>query len=148
MFQDLQQWLQQTTQNPQENLIQLRDQLCAGFFLIFCSNFIVSFDYLKKVQNYLVPEYFEALKSELEKREQENKSTTTTTKADDLKSVNPIEKLQILFLFLKEIALNLLEKMKIRHRLLVFAIKSNTKNFLLFCKKLLQIILRKLKIIL
>ena len=65
IFQDLKQWLQQTIQNPQENLIQLRDQLCAGFFLIFCSNFIDSFDYLEQVKNYLVPEYFEALKNEL-----------------------------------------------------------------------------------
>ena len=105
---------------------------------------------MKKVQNYLEIEYFEALKIELEKREQDNKEAKAKAEAEavDLKSVNLIKKLKIIFLFLKEIALNLLEKMKIRHRLLVFAIKSNTKNFLLFCKKLLQIILRKLKIIL
>lgn len=152
IFQDLKQWLHQTAQTPQETLIQLRDQLCAGFFLIFCSNFQNSFDYLKKVENSLAAEYFEALKSELEKREQENKNKLSKNilinPNSDIKNKTITEKLQFIFLFLKEMALNLLEKMKIRHGLLVAAIKSNTKNFLIFCKTLLKIILRKFKIIL
>lgn len=139
IFQDIQKWLQVTsTQNTQNDLVQLRDQICAGYFLIFCPSFSVSIDHLNQVKSSLVTEYFDALKSELEKREMQE------TKVVPKPQRNLSEKLQLVFVFLKEIALNLLEKMKTRYALLVAVIKSNSENFLLFCKKLLQIILRKL----
>lgn len=130
------------SQGNSHSYVQLRDQICAGFFLIFCSNPKISLDYLHEIKNSLASEYFEALKTELLKRDQ-----------DHIREINSIPKLgmdgklNFLFCFLKEIAINLLEKMKTRHGLIVAAIKSNAKNFLLFCKNLLKIILRKLKII-
>ena len=136
IFQDIKNWLQQTSQNSEENLVQLKNQICAGFFLIFCTKFEIAIENLENVKNSLLPEYFDALKTELEEREKDKKIVITNP--------NYTEKLKLFFLFLKEIALNLLEKLKNRYALLVEIIKSNTKNFLLFCKKVLQIILRKL----
>lgn len=100
---------------------------------------------MEQVKSSLAPEYFEAIKNELEKREH----VTEDENKKENKNINPnsFEKLKFIFLFLKEFALNLLEKMKNRNAFLVAAIKSNTKNFLLFCKNLLQVILRKMKII-
>lgn len=143
IFQDIQKWLQETsTQSTQTDLVQLRDQICAGYFLIYCPSFNVAIDHLKEVKDSLALEYFDALKNELEKREKDENDLKVITKPQTTNSTN--SKLLLVFLFLKEIALNLLEKMKTRYALLVAVIKSNSEKFLLFCKKLLQIILRKL----
>ena len=151
IFSDLKQWLFKITENtPNENLIQLRDQICAGFFLIFCPSLDSSLHYLEQVENLLEPEYFKALKIELENKETAKEKEIIEAKKEKenfIVSNTLTKKLSVLFLFLKEIAFNLLEKMKSRHGLLVAAIKSNTKNFFLFCKNLLQIILKKFKVL-
>lgn len=108
-------------------------------------------NYLGKVKSSLAPEYFDAIKNEMEKREQVKEEEEEENNHLNNKKINiakVTEKLSFILLFLKDFALNLLEKMNNRHVLLVAAIKSNSKNFLLFCKNLLRIILRKMKIIL
>lgn len=149
LFQELKDWLQLLTNNTEatataiensSSVIQIRDQLCAGFFLIYCKKYEESKGYLEQVEELILPEYFEALKGELEKRQQQQQSVSNNN--DTLYT-----KYSKVLLFIKEFASALLEKMKTRHSLLVAAIRSNVKNFVLFCKKLIEILLRKLRIL-
>lgn len=117
--------------------------------MILCDDVNLSLNYLEKVKSSLAPEYFDAIKNEIEKREQvkeDDENNNLNNKKINI--FNVTEKISFILLFLKDFALNLLEKMKTRHVLLVAVIKSNSKNFLLFCKNLLRIILKKMKIIL
>lgn len=147
LFQELKDWLQLLTNNTEatataiensSSVIQIRDQLCAGFFLIYCKKYEESKAYLEQVEELILPEYFEALKGELEKRQQQQSVSNNDTLYTKYSKV---------LLFIKEFASALLEKMKTRHSLLVAAIRSNVKNFVLFCKKLIEILLRKLRIL-
>lgn len=152
LFQELKDWLQLLTNNTateiqeqQEqntSVIQIRDQLCAGFFLIYCKKYEESKGYLEQVEELILPEYFEALKGELEKRQQQQ---IVSNNNNDISTL--YTKYSKVLLFIKEFASALLEKMKTRHSLLVAAIRSNVKNFVLFCKKLIEILLRKLRIL-
>lgn len=152
IFQDLKNWLRNSTKLISENdeiVIQLRDQLCAGFFLIYCTKYEIARDHLFQVKELLVPEYFEALNEELDKRNQTEASNDNNKFITDNSSyLNQLKILIINFCSsFKEFALNLLEKMKLKNYLLVNFIKSNSRNFLFFCQKLLNILLKKLRII-
>lgn len=151
VLQDLKDWLKESNQLITENneqIIQLRDQLCAGFFLIYCTSYETAQEHLEQVKESLVPEYFEALKEELHKRNQNEGHEQEVIEAHNQNKITQIRSFIANFLlFIKEIALGLLEKMKSKHSLLVHAIKSSSKNFLLFCQRLIQVILVKLRII-
>lgn len=176
MFSDIKIWLQSvqsqsnaiTNENENEIFIQLRDQLCAGFFLIFCQDLKESFEYLNEVENVLVSEYFEALKVELESKQQQQQRKST--KALALTNINnnnnnnnntpflsysatvkilnqiSIENLKKFLLFFNEFAQGILEKLKVKHSLLVQIIRSNSRNLFLFCNRLVRILMQKLRI--
>lgn len=153
IFESVQEWLQITFNNSEfednNEITQLRDQICAGFFLIFCTDFGIATGHLENVKEFLVPEYFEALKGELEKRKEDSCDNVLAASSNSNslsfygKSVEFVSKF---LLFLNEIAHQLLDKMKQKHALLVAIIKSNYKNFVVFCQKLIQILISKLNI--
>lgn len=168
MFRDLKDWLQSlsitesTSESPEsannQQIIKIRDQLCAGFFLIYCKKFEESKGFLLQVQDLILPEYFDALRGELDKRNSvaEDGSVFGTESGLSIKSISSklstitsnMSNLFTNFLFfLQEFASALLEKMKVRHGLLVAAIRSNAKNLALFCKKLIQILLKGMGIL-
>lgn len=152
LFKDLKDWLQslptEFTETEQPEIIKIRDQLCAGFFLIYCKKFEESKNFLLQVQSLILPEYFDALQSELNKR---NEIVNTTEAAAAKPFPSMLAKYsQILtnfLLFMKKFAHAILEKMKTRHGLLVAVIRSNAKNFVLFCKKLIEILLKGMRIL-
>ena len=157
LFHELKDWLQlqlqlqsKTSTEEQNNIIQIRDQLCAGFFLIYCKKFEESRNFLEQVEDLILPEYFEALKGELEKRQQQEVENGKIIEATSWMNVQISKYSKLLtnfLLYMKEFASALLEKMEIRHSLLVAAIRSNSKNFVLFCKKLIEILLKKMRIL-
>ena len=163
IFKDLKDWLEQSNQllnSNDESFIQLRDQLCAGFFLIYCKKCEISLKYLDQIKGLVVPEYFEALKEEVQKR-QNIDDDDAKDHVEDLKIRKGSSSAYIrgniyeyswdvvlnFWSFLAKFATGILDKMKTRHRLLVNLIQSNSKNFLLFCQKLLKVLLIKLRIL-
>ena len=155
MFEDLKLWLDKTSQKEDAELIEIRDQLCAGFFLIFCSNFQAARGHLNEVKSSLVPEYFEALESELIKRRSGGFSESTVINATSSSIENlktnvsrsfsaSINYLQALLFFFKDFALALLDKMKDKHLIFVKMIRTNAKAFLAYCQALLKVILNKI----
>lgn len=165
MFRDLKEWLQSistdSTDNQQPEIIKIRDQLCAGFFLIYCKKFEESREFLLQVEDFILPEYFDALQGELEKRNEnillvtgsaagatdgESKLSIISSKLSAI-SAKYSKILTNFLLFMREFAWALLEKMKNRNALVVAAIRSNAKNFALFCKKLIEILLKGMRIL-
>ena len=158
MFQELKDWLQLLSSNPptsQPEIVQIRDQLCAGFFLIYCKRLEEAEIYLAQVEVLILPGYFDALKGELEKRKEEQRfdsavAIPVAAPSKPYTKFNSSNYSQILpnfFLFIREFASALLERMKARHAFLVAAIRSNAKNFFLFCKKLIEILLKRIRIL-
>ena len=172
VFSDIKIWLESVqsqsnadaNENENEIFIQLRDQLCGGFFLIFCQDFKESFEYLNEVKNFLVSEYFEALKVELDSKQQQqqqqqstdalaltntnNNNTPFLSYSAAVKILNQvsIENLKKFLLLFNEFAQGILEKLKVKHSLLVQIIRSNSRNLFLFCNRLVRILMQKLRI--
>lgn len=154
LFLDLKFWLEKTLLKEEGELVEIRDQLCAGFFLIFCTNFDVARGHLNQVKDALVPEYFEALESELIKRRSsfsESKLVPAfSSSVDNIRTsisksfVASADYLQTLLFFFRDFALALLDKMKAKHAILVQTILTNTKAFLAYCQALLKAILIKI----
>lgn len=176
VFSDIKNWLEIIKSKSNEEIfIQLRDQLCAGFFLIFCEDVQESFEYLNEIENILVSEYFEALKGELENKKKQKSIETlelknnnngmsmsiivnsavfsfkpsflsATTATFNLLNHLSIENLKKFLLFFNEFAQKILEKLKNKYSLLVQIIRSNSRTFFLFCNRLVRILLKKLRI--
>lgn len=145
VFADLQNWLQLTTlpDSCTEQIIQLRDQLCAGFFLIYCEDGGEAQSLLLQVEHLLAAEYFSALKEELTHRKSQTASQSSLiAEGPNSRRFQVLQR--ILFNF-AEFAKAVLTKLEGSHAFLVAAVRGNSRSFYQFCAKLFAILWRKIR---
>lgn len=143
---DLQTWLlRAASDNLDADLLQLREQLCAGFFLLFAGKTVghkETIALLERVKSHLPADYYDGLLRELTGR-----SGTDSTDSAPLRPRSHWLQQQTLrfWLLLETLASRILDLMRVKYAVIVAVIRKHPTAFAAFCRSLFRALLLRLQ---